>query len=347
MKPKIFKFFDTAINLKASDLILKPNAPPVYRQNKHLIVSEEEPIAPQEMYDLLLPILDITKQNQISTTMEASGLFPYKRKGRIKYYVFQQREGFAGNFRFLPPKVPTIQELRLPEILIELACRPRGLFLVTGPAGSGKTHTMAAMINAINQRFARHIITLENPIEFIYEPQKSVFTQIEVGTNIQTYQEAIANALRQDPDVILIGEMTDRKTIEMALVASETGHFVISTLPTIGAVQTIDRIVSFFPPEKHEEVFLQISINLVGIFSQMLIPRISPEQPAGLAYELMVATQGIRTMIREQKLSQIQSAMLMAKKDGCVTLKDSLSRLLRDETINSELVKALLQEIVE
>ncbi|RCK81109.1 MAG: Twitching motility protein PilT [Candidatus Ozemobacter sibiricus] len=347
MKPKIFTFFDMALAMKASDLLLKPGAPPTFRQNRHLIISEEEPLAPQEMYDLFLPVLDSRQQSRLNSTFEAHGMYPYKRKARVRYYIFQQREGFAGSFRFIPTHVPTIQELQLPEVLIEVACRPRGLFLVTGPAGAGKSHTMAAMVNAINKRFARHIITMENPIEFLFQRQQSVFTQIEVGTMIPTYQDALANALREDPDVMLIGEMRDQKTVEMALVASETGHFVLSTLPTLGAAPTIERIVSFFSPEKQDEVRLQISVNLVGIFSQLLLPRIAPEQPPTVAYELLIANSGIRTMIRDKKYSQLQSAMLMARREGCVTLKDSLTRLLRDETANIELVKAMLQEIVE
>jgi twitching motility protein PilT len=320
MIPKIFKFFDQALEMGASDLTLKPNAPPTYRINRHLIISEEEVVY---------------------------AMYPYKKKGRIRFYLFQQREGYAGSFRFIPTKSPTLKDLNLPEELANQACKPRGLFLVTGPAGSGKTHTMAAMINAINRSFARHIITMENPIEFLYTRIQSIFTQIEVGTMIPTYQDALTNALREDPDVMLIGEMKDQKTVEMALVASETGHFVLSTLPTLGAASTIERIVSFFPSSKHDEVRLQISMNLVGIFSQLLIPKVSHEQPASLAYELLITNPGIRTMIRDKKYSQLASAMLMARREGCVTLKDSLTKVLREESANHELVRAMLQEIVE
>ncbi|OIP28599.1 hypothetical protein AUK22_04055 [bacterium CG2_30_54_10] len=347
MKPKIFNFFDQAIAMNASDLTLKPGAPPTFRQNRHLIISEEEPIAPQEMLDLFLPILDVRLQEMLQKTFEAHAMYPYKEKARVRFYIFQQREGYAGSFRFVPTKVPSISDLGLPEHLAEQACKPRGLFLVTGPSGSGKSHTMAAMINSINKTFARHVITLENPIEFLFTRIQSIFTQIEVGTMIPTYQDALANALREDPDVMLIGEMRDQKTVEMALVASETGHFVVSTLPTLGAAPTIERIVSFFPPEKHDEVRLQISLNLVGIFSQLLLPRLSPEQPPTVAYELLIANPAIRTLIRDKKYSQLSSAMLMSRREGSVTLKESLTHLLRDETANTQLVKAMLQEIVE
>lgn len=347
MIPKIFKFFDQALELGASDMNLKPGAPATFRVNGHLIYAEEEALVPQEMYDLFLPLIDERRQNDMRQTFDCYALYTYRRKARIRYYLFQQREGYAGSFRFIRQVIPGIKELGLPEALEIQAAKPRGLFLVTGPAGSGKSHTMAAMVNSINRRFARHIITMENPIEFIFTPNHSIFTQIEIGTQIPTYQEALTNALREDPDVMMIGEMRDRKTVEMALVASETGHFVISTLPTLGAAATLDRLISFFPPDKQEEVQSQISMNLIGIFSQLLLPRVSHEQQQSVAYEMLVTNSAVRTMIRDKKYSQLQSAMLMGRREGCVTLKDSLTRLLREENINQELVKAMLQEIVE
>ncbi|HNV71363.1 MAG TPA: PilT/PilU family type 4a pilus ATPase [Candidatus Ozemobacteraceae bacterium] len=347
MMPKIFRYFDQAIEMGASDLNLKPGAPPVFRVNGHLIISEDDTLVPQEMYDLFLPLIDAAKQQNLRNIFEVYAMYRYKRSARIRYYLFQQREGYAGSFRFINPHVPTIEEIGLPAILDSEAAKPRGLFLVTGPAGSGKSHTMAAMVQSINRKFARHIITMENPIEFVFKPQQSIFTQIEVGTQIPTYQAALTNALREDPDVMMIGEMRDQKTVEMALVASETGHYVLSTLPTLGAASTIERIVSFFPPDKHEEVRLQISLNLIGIFSQLLLPKVTHEARASVAYELLIANPAIRTLIRDKKYSQLQSAMLMARREGCVTLKDSLTRLMREESVNQPLIKAMLQEIVE
>jgi twitching motility protein PilT len=347
MKIKLFDFFDQAVRLGASDATIKPGAPPAYRINGHFWVSEEEALAPQEMFDLFLPILDTEAQATLRDRSQVFLLFPYRRKARIRVALFRQREGLAASFRFLPLKVPTIKDLRLPDELENQALKPRGLFLVTGPAGSGKSHTMAAMINAINRRFARHIISMESPIEFLHTRIQSIFTQIEVGKKIRTYQDALMNALREDPDVIMIGEMKDEKTVEMAMVASETGHMVLSTLPTLGASKSIERIVSFFPSEKHDEVRTQISMNLVGIFSQLLIPQENMENPPDLAYEMLIVTSGIRTLIREKKYSQLNSAMLMARREGCITLKDSLSRLLKEENVNVNLVKALLGEIQE
>jgi twitching motility protein PilT len=203
------------------------------------------------------------------------------------------------------------------------------------------------MANAINRRFARHIITMEAPVEIIYSPQQAVFTQVEIGRVINSYSDALTNALREDPDVMIIGELKERDIIEQALMAAETGHLVLSSLPTMGSAQTIEHIVSMFPPGKQEEARAQLSSSLVGIFSQMLIPSIDPFQPPGIAYELMIVNSAMRNLIREKKYTQLSTAMMMAKRDGCVALKESLERLLRNEMLDQNLIKSLLQEIEE
>lgn len=348
MKPEIFEYFERALEMGASDLILKPGAPPSFRLNKHLIISEDDALAPQQMYDLFLPLIDVKQQEEMRDRFHASSIFPYRNnKTRIRFYLYQQREGLAGSFRFIPPKVPNIHQLGLPELLINIASKPRGLFLVTGPSCSGKTMTIAAMADAINRRFARHIITMEAPIEVIYSPQQAVFTQVEIGRVINSYSDALTNSLREDPDVMIIGELKERAIIEQALMAAETGHLVLSSLPTMGAAQTIEHIVSMYPPGKQEEARGQLSLSLVGIFSQMLIPCVDPFQPPKVAYEMMVVNSAMRNLIREKKYSQLATSMMMAKREGCVTLKESLERLLRDEGIDQALVRSLLQEIEE
>lgn len=348
MRPEIFDYFERALEMGASDLILKPGAPPSFRVNKHLIISEDEALAPQQMYDLFLPIIDAAQQEQLRSQFFVNSIFPYRYGlSRVRYYIFQQREGLAGSFRFIPPKLPTIRDLRLPEVLINIAARPRGLFLVTGPCCSGKTMTIAAMANAINKRFARHIITMEAPVEVIYTPDQSVFTQVEIGRVINSYSDALTNALREDPDVMIIGELKERSIVEQALMAAETGHLVLSSLPTMGAAQTIEHLVSMYPAGKQEEARSQISLSLIGIFSQMLIPNINPMQPAGVAYELMLVNSAIKNLIREKKYNQMNTAIFMAKREGCITLKESLEKLLRDEGIDQTMVKAMLQEMEE
>lgn len=348
MKPEVFEYFERALEMGASDLILKPGAPPAFRVNRHLIISEDEALAPQQMYDLFLPIVDAAQQEELRTRFNVNAIFPYRNNtSRIRYYIFQQREGLAGSFRFISPKLPTIRDLNLPEVLINIAARPRGLFLITGPSCSGKTSTIAAMADAINKRFARHIITMENPVEIIYTPQQSVFTQVEVGKVIGTYSDALTNALREDPDVMIIGELKERAIIEQALMAAETGHLVLSSLPTTGAAQTIEHIVSMYPPGKQEEARSQLSLSLIGIFSQMLIPSVNPFQKPGVAYELMLVNSAIRNLIRDKKYNQMNTAIFMAKREGCITLKESLEKLLRDEGVDHALVKSLLQELEE
>ncbi len=348
MRPEIFDLFEKALELGASDLILKPDAPPSFRMNKHLIISEEETLAPQQMYDLFLPLIDAKQQEQLRSEYHVSSIFPYREnRCRIRYYIYQQRDGYAGSFRFIPPKIPSITQLNLPKELINIAASPRGLFLVTGPGCSGKTMTIAAMADAINKRFARHIITMENPVEILYTPQQAVFTQVEIGRVIDNYSDALTNALREDPDVMIIGELKERDILEQALMAAETGHLVLSSLPTMGAAPTIEHIISMFPPEKQEEARAQISLNLIGIFSQMLIPSIDPFQPPRVAYELMMVNSAMRNLIREKKYNQLSTAMIMSKREGCLTLKDSLEKLLRDEGADQTLVRRLLQEIEE
>ncbi len=346
MKPEIFEYFEEAIEMGASDLILKPGAPPSFRINKHLVISEREALAPQQMFDLFLPVIEASKQAELQNKFNTESIFTLpESQTRIRYYIYTQRDGVAGSFRFIPKHVPTIESLGLPEALINVAALPRGLFLVTGPVCCGKTLTVAAMAQAINDRFARHIITMENPVEIVYEPNLSVFTQVEVGKVIPTYLDALTNALREDPDVMLIGQLQEQGIVEQALMASETGHLVISTLPTFGPAQSIEHIISMFPAGKQDEARSQLSLSLKGIFSQILIPSVDPQQKCGVAYELMLVNKSMENLIRDHKYNQLETAMIMARREGCVTFKDSLEKLKRVETLNQDIIKNMLQEI--
>ncbi len=270
----------------------------------------------------------------------------YQNRWRIRVCIFRQRGCLSGAFRFIPTKVPSIDQLKLPVRLKEMALRPRGLFLVTGPANSGKSHTLAAMVHEINKSTPRHVITIEDPIEFVHKPRRALFTQREIGLMTKDYQSALMYALREDPDVILVGEMRDIATIEMVLTAAETGHLVLSTLHTVGAVQTVDRIINVFPGHRHEEIRTQVSLSLLGTISQVLLPGREKNQRV-MAYELMILNPAMRNLIREKKTNQLKSALMLARKEGCVTLKDNLTELLRDERVDARLVNALMKEIVE
>ena len=343
---KIHKYFETAIERQASDLHLKAGSPPIIRVGGRLITLAEEPLAFQEMPNLFLPLMSLKDQADLKQLFEANFMTQYKSRWRVRACIYTQRGCLSGAFRFIPQSVPSIESLGLPPILKEIAQMPRGLFLVTGPANSGKTHTLAAIINEINKTSARHVITIEDPIEFVYKEKKSIFTQREIGVTSNSYSSALMNALREDPDVILVGEMRDVNTIEMVLTAAETGHLVFSTLHTVGAVQTIDRIVNMFPGHRHEEIRTQISMSLIGIISQILLPSLHKKERV-MAHELMIMNSAMRNQIREKKTNQLKSALMLARKDGCKTLKDSLSEIIKDERVDPKLIANIMKEIVE
>ena len=343
---KIHKYFETAIERQASDLHLKAGSPPIIRVGGRLITLAEEPLAFQEMPNLFLPLMSLKDQADLKQLFEANFMTQYKSRWRVRACIYTQRGCLSGAFRFIPQSVPSIESLGLPPILKEIAQMPRGLFLVTGPANSGKTHTLAAIINEINKTSARHVITIEDPIEFVYKEKKSIFTQREIGVTSNSYSSALMNALREDPDVILVGEMRDVNTIEMVLTAAETGHLVFSTLHTVGAVQTIDRIVNMFPGHRHEEIRTQISMSLIGIISQILLPSLHKKERV-MAHEIMIMNSAMRNQIREKKTNQLKSALMLARKDGCKTLKDSLSEIIKDERVDPKLIANIMKEIVE
>lgn len=343
---KIHRYFETAIERHASDLHLKAGSPPIIRVGGRLVSLAEEPLAFQEMPNLFLPLMDLKNQNDLRQKGEANFMTQYKSRWRARSCIFTQRGCLSGAFRFIPQAVPSIESLGLPPILKEIAQMPRGLFLVTGPANSGKTHTLAAIINEINKFSARHVITIEDPIEFVHKERRSIFTQREIGVTTNTYSTALMNALREDPDVILVGEMRDVDTIEMVLTAAETGHLVFSTLHTVGAVQTIDRIVNMFPGHRHEEIRTQISMSLIGIISQILLPSLHKRERV-MAHELMIMNSAMRNQIREKKTNQLKSALMLARKDGCKTLRDSLSEIIRDERVDPKLITNIMREIIE
>ena len=346
MMLKIHRFFDIAIERHASDLHLKAGSPPIIRVGGRLITLAEEPLAFQEMPNLFLPLMDLKNQTDLKQKYEANFMAQYKSRWRVRACIYTQRGCLSGAFRFIPQIVPSIESLGLPPILKDIAQMPRGLFLVTGPANSGKTHTLAAIINEINKFSARHVITIEDPIEFVHKERKSIFTQREIGVTSNSYSSALMNALREDPDVILVGEMRDVDTIEMVLTAAETGHLVFSTLHTVGAVQTIDRIVNMFPGHRHEEIRTQISMSLIGIISQILLPSLHKKERV-MAHELMIMNSAMRNQIREKKTNQLKSALMLARKDGCKTLKDSLSEIIKDERVDPKLIANIMKEIIE
>jgi twitching motility protein PilT len=322
-----------------SDLHLSVGLPPYIRVNGKLTPTEYDPLSAEQCQRLIFSMLNNTQRKQLEQTWELDCSYGVRGLARFRVNVYKDRGTYAAALRALSSKIPTIETLGLPHVVREMSEKPRGLVLVTGPTGSGKSTTLASMINNINLTRAEHILTVEDPIEFVYEPIKSVIHQRQVGEDTKSFANALRAALREDPDVILVGEMRDLETIQLAITAAETGHLVFGTLHTSSAAQTVDRMVDVFPPEQQTQVRVQLSNSLVAVFSQTLVPKKSPkpgEFGRIMAQEIMISTPAIANLIREGKTSQIYSAIQTGGKLGMVTLEKVLADLYRSGSISFE-----------
>lgn len=316
------------LELNASDLHITTGLPPVVRLYGELRALDYPKLLPNDTRELIYSIMTQEQRDLFERNWEYDFSYSIPGKGRFRVNVYYQRGSVAAAFRTIPAKIPSIEELRLPPVVQEFAMKPRGFVLVTGPTGSGKSTTLAALINIINETRSCHIITIEDPIEFLHPHKKSVINQREVGTDTRSFANALKYALRQDPDVILIGEMRDLETIQTALTAAETGHLVFATLHTVDAPQTIDRIIDVFPPHQQQQVRIQLAGCLQGIISQQLLPTADGKGRV-VACEILVATAGIRNLIREGKTHQIYTAIQTGQKYGMQTLDMALADLVR------------------
>ncbi|KGG81451.1 twitching motility protein PilT [Caloranaerobacter azorensis H53214] len=343
----IYELLKKTIELGASDLHITVGYPPVMRINGELIKHGEETLTPEENINLVKQILDEDKFKQLEINGEIDTSYSIAGLGRFRVNIYKQRGTYGMAIRVVSLRIPTIEELGLPEIVRELSRKQRGLILVTGPTGSGKSTTLASMIDCINKERSCHILTLEDPIEYLHKHNKSIINQREIGSDSRNFASALRAALRQDPDVILVGEMRDLETISIAITAAETGHLVLSTLHTIGAAKTIDRIIDVFPPHQQQQIKIQLSTVLEGIISQQLLPRID-NQGRVLALEIMIATPAIRNLIREGKTYQIQTAIQTGMKFGMQTMDNSLINLFKQGLIsrNTALDYAVDREFV-
>lgn len=292
----------------------------------------------------MLPLLSETQHETIAKTGELDFAYSLQGVGRFRLNVFKQRGTYAAALRLLPFKIPTPEELSIPKAVVEMTNKKRGLVLVTGPTGSGKSTTLASLINVINHKFAGHIITMEDPIEYLHKSDKAIVNQREVGLDTMGYAPALRAALRQDPDVILLGEMRDLDTIATAVTAAETGHLVFSTLHTIGAASTIDRIVDVFPPHQQEQIRIQLATVLECVVSQQLLPLDGVEGGRCAAFEVMIANPAIRNLMREGKTFQIPSMMQTNRKAGMITMDDALYDLYISRKINEETALTFAQD---
>jgi twitching motility protein PilT len=308
----------------ASDLHITTGVPPTIRIDGRLVPLPLEPLAPQDTKRLCYSILTEVQKQRFEEDWELDLSFGVKGLSRFRANLFMQRGAAAGAFRTIPFKIRSFEELGLSNVVKELCKKPRGLVLVTGPTGSGKSTTLAAMIDKINSERQEHIVTVEDPIEYLHPHKKCLVNQREVNADTQSFKKALKYILRQDPDVVLIGEMRDLETIEAALTVAETGHLVFATLHTNSAVQTINRILDVFPPYQQPQVRAQLSFVLEGVVSQILIPKASGNGRV-LAMEIMIPNPAIRNLIREEKIHQIYSQMQVGQaKFGMQTMNQSL-----------------------
>jgi twitching motility protein PilT len=322
--------------LGASDLHVAAGSPPVVRVHGDLDVLEDLPrLTPEDTQQLLYRILSTEQQKRLEVERQIDLSYAISGVARFRVNVFFQRGAVGAAFRLIPYKILTLEELRLPAGLHEMAQRPRGLVLVTGPTGSGKSTTLAAMIDEINRNRAGHILTIEDPIEFLHRHRRCLVNQREVGSDARGFAEALRAGLRQDPDVILLGEMRDLETISTALTAAETGHLVFATLHTRGAAGTIDRIIDVFPAEQQGQVRAQLAAGLEGIVTQTLLPT-ADGQGRVAAVEILIPDYAVRNLIRQRKLEQIYSVMQTGTGRGMQTMEQSLCDLVLRGTVTQD-----------
>ena len=314
------------IEWKGSDLHMTVGVPPVIRVDGHLKPTPFERVQPQDNQRILYDILSDEQIQRFESTLELDFSYQVARVARFRVNVFKERGNLAAAFRVIPQKIPSLEDLGLPPILKEIANKPRGLVLVCGPTGSGKSTTLAAMVNDINATRSEHILTIEDPIEFVHPHKYSVIAQRELGMDTKSFAAALKSALREDPDVILVGEMRDMETMQLAVTAAETGHLVFATLHTNSAAQTVDRIVDVFPPGQQEQIRVQLSNNLEAVVVQQLLRRAN--QPGRVcALEIMSASPAVRNLIREGKSHQINSMIQISNNLGMQTMDQCLRDL--------------------
>jgi twitching motility protein PilT len=323
------------VEKRGSDLHLASGVPPVLRIDGQLLATNFETLSDFQVQRMVYAILTDEQIRTFETTYELDCSYELKGISRFRVNIYRDRGATAGAFRVIPSKIPTVRELGLPLVLEDLSRRPRGLILVTGPTGSGKSTTLSAMIGQINNERSCHIITIEDPIEYLHAHRRSLINQRELGMDTRSFPAALKHALREDPDVILVGEMRDLETMALAITAAETGHLVFSTVHTNNAAQTVDRIVDVFPPGQQEQIRIQLSNNLEAVLSQQLLPRAgTPGRIA--AMEIMIASPAIRNLIREAKAHQITSIIQTSAHLGMQTMDQCLRDLYQRGLITYE-----------
>ena len=323
-----------AVKNKASDLHLSAGLPPMIRVHGDVRRINVEMLDHKAVHAMIYDIMNDSQRKQYEEFLECDFSFEIQGLSRFRVNAFVQNRGAAAVFRCIPSKILTLEQLNCPKIFTDLAMRPRGLVLVTGPTGSGKSTTLAAIVNHRNENEYGHMLTIEDPIEFVHESKKCLVNQREVGPHTLSFNNALRSALREDPDVILVGELRDLETIRLALTASETGHLVFGTLHTSSAAKTIDRIVDVFPAEEKDMVRAMLSEALIAVISQSLL-KLKDGSGRCAAHEIMLGTPAIRNLIRENKIAQMYSAIQTSQSSGMQTLDQCLSDMVRRNVVSA------------
>ena len=333
---ELYRLFERTLALGASDLHLAANQPPFVRIVGELVRMPDEPeLSAAKVRELAFSILSVRQQQRFEETQELDTSHAMGTKVRFRVNVFVQRNAVGVAFRVIPYEVVPFEQLGLPDAVMAFAEYPRGLVLVTGPTGSGKSTTLASLVDIVNRKRQVHIITIEDPIEFVHHSKTALVNQREVGSDTNGFGQALTSAMRQDPDVILVGEMRDLETISTAITAAETGHLVYATLHTQDAAQTVDRIIDVFPGEQQSQVRIQLANSLQGVVTQQLVPTADGRSRA-VAAEVMIANNPIRALIRDGKVHQIHNAMMSGRKIGMQAMDDSLADLVRRGVVDRE-----------
>lgn len=335
----IEELLEAAVGKGASDIHISANLPPVFRIDGKLVRTNHEALTAENVETLVFPILNNEQRRKLEQDWELDLSYGIHGLGRFRVNVYKNNGTYAAAFRTINTEVPSFDTLGLPAIVRKITEKPRGLILVTGPTGSGKSTTLASMIDYINDNRNEHILTIEDPVEFVHKSKKSVVHQRELGQDTRSFANALKSALREDPDIILVGELRDLETISLAITAAETGHLVMGTLHTSSASQTIDRIIDVFPQGQQQQIRIMLSNSLCAVFSQTLLPKISEngeKKGRVMAQEIMVVNGAIANLIREGKTSQMYSAIQTGAGQGMQTLETALANLYRQNLISAE-----------
>jgi twitching motility protein PilT len=339
--PSLLKF---AVAQKASDLHLSAGESPLLRIHGEMVRVDVPALTKEDTHRLIFDVMNDNQRRVFQEKLECDFAFALDDTLRFRVNAFVQNRGEGAVFRTIPTKIPKFAELGLPEVLRQMCEEEKGLFLVTGPTGSGKSTTLAAMIDYLNDTMAGHILTLEDPIEFVHRPRKALVNQREVGSQTLSFNNALRSALREDPDVILVGELRDLETISLALTAAETGHLVFGTVHTSSAPKTVDRIIDVFPSTQQAQVRTMLSESLLGVCTQMLLPKVGGGRAAAL--ELLIATPAVRNLIRESKTHQIPSAMQVGGKVGMQTMEAAVMDLIHKKLVTVEDARSRMPDLM-